>query len=214
MLPRLVFAGPIVAGAPVVVFGRATSSPPPPQAASSKPLSATSAAGISSLVRTMAASPSRDLAARGRQHEPGCAERRRPLAVDLSAALVACEQIQRVAAVAHLQAAVVALDRAQLRSLGAAAGGRPAVCDQRRPGGRAPSTAGALRAGVLLEEVEAAALAVDEDRAEAGRADAHGGLGGGRGLDGRHRLRAGALVVVAAAATGGGEHANRHDRGA
>src|SRR3954452_4593654 len=108
------------------------------------------------------------LVARGGQREPAGAERRHALAVRVAGRVVACEAVERVAVVGDLRGSVGALGGSDHRGARAAADRGLAARPQRRPCGGARPGAGARRPGVLLEQVERAALRVDEDVAQAG----------------------------------------------
>ncbi len=113
-----------------------------------------------------------DLGAERGDDEPGPEE---SLAVDLAAAGVAGEGVERVAGIGELSAAVRPGDGAELRRRHRRSGDRAARNRRRRPdpGARAGAVA---RAGlVAAEQVERPAGAVDEHGAEARTADAHRG---------------------------------------
>src|SRR3954470_7791494 len=93
-----------------------------------------------------------------RQHVPGSAEPGAALAGGVAGLAVALEAVERVAVVGDLRLPVRARGRAEQGRLGAAARRRLAARAQRRPCGGASSGAHAPGAGVLLEEVERAAL--------------------------------------------------------
>ena len=85
--------------------------------------------------------------------------------------LVARVVVERVAVVGDLGRAVGALRRPDQGRGRAGAGHGRSVGRERRPGARAGAGAGALRARVLLEQVEGHALRVDQDLAEPGAPD-------------------------------------------
>src|SRR3954469_14574725 len=93
-----------------------------------------------------------------RQHVPGSAEPGVALAGGVAAVAVALEAVERVAVVGDLRLAVRARGRAEQGGLRAAARRRLVARAQRRPCGGASPRARALGAGVLLEEVQRAAL--------------------------------------------------------
>src|SRR4029078_425680 len=88
------------------------------------------------------------------------------LALRIARLLVLDEEVQRVSLVGDLRRAVRALAGPEQRRLRRAGRLRAALGGQRRPRFRARVRARALLRPVLLEEVERAALAVDEKGAE------------------------------------------------
>src|SRR5215218_9856159 len=165
------------------------------------PASARAPAGQRTLVRiaaTRARGLARHLVARGREDVPCRAERVDVLASGVARLLVSLEEVEGLAVVGHLRLPVGALRRADDRRGHAGAGARLATRRDGRPLRGARTEAGALGAGVLLEQVDGATLRVDEDPAEAidlRQADRRGSAGrvGAAG-------RGGCLVVAAAAA--------------
>src|SRR4051794_10691710 len=156
-----------------------------------------------------------DLGAGRGHHEPCAAERHQALTVRVAAGLVALEAIERVAVVGHLRLPVRPLRGTDLRGLRAGAGRRLAAHSDRRPGLGARTVARALGPLVLPEEVDGAAMRVDEDPAEAAVCDADGrhaacGLaGGGR----RRRGRRGRARSAAAPTTAGDDHRRERQYG-
>src|SRR5512133_148014 len=145
----------------------------------------------------------------GRGHDvPRAAESVDALAVGVAGVLVLLEQVERVAVVGHLRLAVGARRRTDLRGGQPAADRRLAARPDRRPSDCAGAGARALGPGVLLEEVDGAALRIDQDLAEARARLADrcrlsvGGL--------RRSGRGGCVVVVAAAAGGDRQRGQRH----
>src|SRR3954454_2038890 len=93
-----------------------------------------------------------------RQHIPGSAEPGAALAGGVAGVAVALIAVERVAVVGDLRLAVGPRNRAEQRGLRAAAGRRLAARAQRGPCRGASAGARALRARVLREQVEGAAL--------------------------------------------------------
>src|SRR4051812_8130233 len=121
-----------------------------------------------------------DLAPGGREHVPLGAEVLEALAGGVAGLLVAGVEVERVAVVGHLAFAAGGGDRGELAPERPARGGGRAG-GQRRPRAQAGARAVALGGRVGLEEVERAAVAVDEDLAQRGVPDGDGRLRGGRG---------------------------------
>src|SRR6266516_2930412 len=121
-----------------------------------------------------------------------------------------------MAGVVDLLAAVGAPGRSEqeLPRTGASYG--LAVGEQRRPEGRALSIAGAETVSVLLEQVEGAALAVDDDATQRRACNAHTSGGdtgrGARGDCGAVR-RGGIGGAVRGAAAAGGDERDRQGGG-
>src|SRR3954452_18518726 len=130
------------------------------------------------------ASALRDVVTAGGEHVPGVAEVGRALAVRLAGLLVAGVEVERMAVVGHLRAGL-AHGRAEQLGPHARARLRLAVRQQRRPERRTRAGAGALAVLVLHEQVERAALPVDEDGADLRLADGDGrpAVGGRAGRD-------------------------------
>src|SRR5438876_6758767 len=121
-----------------------------------------------------------------------------------------------MAGVGDLLAAVCAPGCPEQQLLRAAASYGPAVGEQRRPELGALSIAGAAIVSVLLEEVEGAALAVDDDatqrrarNAQTRGSDAGGGARGDCGAVRRGGIRGAARGAAAA----GGDQRDRQGRG-
>src|SRR6185295_9948638 len=124
----------------------------------------------------------------GRRHgEPPAAECVDPLTVDLTGLLVALIAIERVAVVRDLRLAVGSLDGSEHLGIGSGSVSRLSAHPKGRPRSRAGTGAGALVLRVLLEQVERAALRVDEDLAETGVGDPDRGGRSVRGLWWRNR---------------------------
>src|SRR5207245_133889 len=117
------------------------------------------------------------------------------LAVGVARAAVALEEVERVAVVGHLLRTAGPAGRRDQRSVRAAADRRLPGRLERRPVDGAGAAALAHRSGVPGEEVDRAALRVDEDVAEAlvGNPDRRGRSAGGL-------RRAGRRLAPAAAA--------------
>src|SRR6187431_2012804 len=96
----------------------------------------------------------------------GVPEVAEPLAVGLAGRGVTAEGVERVTVVGDLGGAVAAGGGAEHGGVGTAGRGGAAGGGEGRPRAGARIDAGAGRAGVALEQVEGAAVAVDEDRAE------------------------------------------------
>src|SRR6266516_6143508 len=130
-----------------------------------------------------------DLPACRREHVPAGAECLRALSLGLARLPVLDEPVERMASVGDLFTAVCTLGHSEQRPLHTGTSQRLAVGEQRRSLLRAPSIAGAATVLVLLEQVERAAPAVDEDATEPRVRDADLGRGGdavrGARLDGR-----------------------------
>ena len=113
-----------------------------------------------------------------------------------------------MAGVGDLLAAVCAPDRSEQKLPRTGASHGLAVGEQRRPEGRALAIAGAATVSVLLEEVEGAALAVDDDATQrrARNAQTSGGdtRRGARGDCGAVR-RGGIRGAARGAAAAGGD---------
>src|SRR5829696_7047883 len=165
------------------------------------PASASAPAGQRTSVRiaaTRARGLARHLVARGREDVPLRAECVDVLASGVARLLVSLEEVEGVAVVGHLRLALGALRRAEHRRGHAGAGARLATRRDGRPLRGARTEAGALRAGVLLEQVDGATLRVDEHPAEA--ADLRQAYRRGPAARVRAAGRGGCLVVAAAAA--------------
>src|SRR3954451_17696780 len=106
------------------------------------------------------------LVAAGAQRVPLGAELVELVAGGVAGLLVAHVEVQRRPVVGDLSRAVVALQRAQLRRLGALARLRVALGRVWRPHLGALAVAVGLIALVLLEQVERSPLRVDQDRSE------------------------------------------------
>jgi ABC-type phosphate transport system ATPase subunit len=118
-----------------------------------------------------------DRVAGGRERQPCGAEGVAALAVGVAGLGVAGEQVEGVPVVGDLRAAVGAGDGGNAGGAHSGADRRLPRAAQRRPVGCAGVEARALRAGVFLEQVQRAALRVDEDVPEAAGCDVDGRVG-------------------------------------
>src|SRR5439155_13469480 len=128
---------------------------------------------------------------------------------------VQAEPVERMARVGDLLAAVCAPGRSEKRLLQAGTSDGLPVRDQRRPEGRALSVAGDASVLVLLEQVERATLAVDDDAAQPRARDADlartGATAGAR--RGSRAVRAcGIRRAACGAAAAGGDQDGRQGR--
>src|SRR5215217_1024275 len=107
-----------------------------------------------------------DLLSPWAEHVPAGAEVGQALASDVAGLLVAGVEVERVAVVGDLRLAVRPGGGSDERGICPPADGRLARRSQRRPDAGAGTQARALRPRVAPEQIERAALRVDEDRAE------------------------------------------------
>ena len=130
-----------------------------------------------------------DLLSGWAERVPAGAEVGQALASGVAGLLVAGVEVERVAVVGDLRLAVRPGGGSDQRGVCPAADRRLAARPQRRPSAGAGAQAGALRARVAPEQIERAALRIDQDRAEVAlvrgadrRVLSAGGVGGrGRG---------------------------------
>src|SRR4051812_39559863 len=184
----------------------AISSSTPSRDSLSKVLVAT-AAGIRAV---RARRPAGDYVACRGQHVPGAAERTHTLSTGVADLPVAHEEVQRVAVIGHLPVVVGAVGGGHHRGLHSLADCRLAADSQRRPVAGAGAEAGALGALVLLEDVERAALGVDQDLPRPAGRNANGGGPSAGALWRRHRSGGAATV---SAATAGDQRDQWHRQG-
>src|SRR5262245_3299659 len=122
--------------------------------------------GSASVATAIARARPRDHVPGARQREPPASEHVESLAVRVAGLAVARVQVERVSVVGDLPLAVGTLSRSDLRYREVGAHHGVAGVPQRWPGRRAGAGALTCRSDVLLEQVQRAAMRVDEDLAE------------------------------------------------